>query len=85
MDGVIQRGRDNNWSNLDEIIDEYTIFGEEEKKDREEATVNGVDLSNSLSLFRLVWFFFLLRRGNREADGRVRSKRSAYKIASHYE
>lgn len=54
MDGVIQRGRDNNWSNLDEIIDEYTIFGEEEKKDREEATVNGVDLSNSLSLFRLV-------------------------------
>ena len=55
MDGVIQRGEERNWSNLEDLREEYNIFSEEEAKDREDATVNGVDLSNSLSLFRSVW------------------------------
>lgn len=55
MDGVIQRGEEKNWSNLDEIREEYNIFSELEAKDRADATVNGVDLSDSLSLFRSAW------------------------------
>ena len=55
MDGVVQRGEERNWSNLEDLREEYNIFSEEEAKDREDATVNGVDLSNSLSLFRSVW------------------------------
>lgn len=55
MDGVVQRGEERNWSNLEEIREEYNIFSEMEAKDRADATVNGVDLSDSLSLFRSAW------------------------------
>lgn len=55
MDGVVQRGEERNWSNLEEIREEYNIFSEMEAKDRADATVNGVDLSDSLSLFRSTW------------------------------
>ena len=55
MDGVVQRGEERNWSNVEEIREEYNIFSEMEAKDRADATVNGVDLSDSLSLFRSTW------------------------------
>ena len=57
LDSVIKRARENHWSNLDEILDEYNIFKEEEKKDQADATVNGVDLSSSKSLFRSIWMW----------------------------
>lgn len=64
MDGVIQRGEERNWSNLEEIREEYNIFSDLEAKDRADATVNGVDLSDSLSLFRSAWIWTLMRRGD---------------------
>ena len=57
MDGVIERARENHWNNLDKILEEYNIF-EEEQKDRKDATVDGVDLSNASSLFSkyMLWY-----------------------------
>ena len=70
MDGVIQRGEERNWSNLEEIREEYNIFSDLEAKDRADATVNGVDLSDSLSLFRSAWIWTLMHRGDREGHDR---------------
>lgn len=57
MDRVIARGKEEKWYNLQKILDEYTIFTDDERKDREEATLNGVDMSDANSLFSS----FLLR------------------------
>ena len=51
MDNVLQRAKDNKWYNLEKITQEYTIFVEDDHKDTEEATLNGVDISDAKSLF----------------------------------
>ena len=51
MDGILEKAKAKSWSNYKQILNEYTLFSEAEKKDREEATVDGVDMSNPSSLF----------------------------------
>ena len=51
LDNVLQRAKDNKWENLEKITQEYTIFVEDDHKDTEEATLNGVDISDAKSLF----------------------------------
>ena len=51
LDNVLQRAKDNKWYNLEKITQEYTIFVEDDHKDTEEATLNGVDISDAKSLF----------------------------------
>ena len=50
LDNVLQRAKDNKWYNLEKITQEYTIFVEDDHKDTEEATLNGVDISDAKSL-----------------------------------
>lgn len=56
MDRVIARAKEGNWYNLQKILDEYTIFIDDDRKDREEATLNGVDMSDANSLFSMLVF-----------------------------
>ena len=51
LDNVLQRARDNKWKNIKDIISECDIFVEDDHKDTEEATLNGVDISDAKSLF----------------------------------
>ena len=51
MCNVLQRARDNKWKNIKDIISECDIFVEDDHKDTEEATLNGVDISDAKSLF----------------------------------
>ena len=50
MYNVLQRARDNKWKNIKDIISECDIFVEDDHKDTEEATLNGVDISDAKSL-----------------------------------
>ena len=51
MDGLLEKAKTKCWSNYKQILNEYTLFSEAEKTDREEATMDGVDMSNPSSLF----------------------------------
>ena len=50
MDDVQERAKAQQWSNIGDVRDEIHIFMQDEKKDREEATLNNVDLSNPQSI-----------------------------------
>ena len=51
MDGILEKAAARGWANQASIQDEYKTFSDSEKKDREEATVEGVDLSSASSQF----------------------------------
>lgn len=51
MDAILEKATARGWANLSNIQEEYRTFCDSEKKDREEATVEGVDLSSASSLF----------------------------------
>ena len=54
MDSIIERATNENWYNLAELKNEYTIFIEKDQTDRKESMLENVDIGDPNSLFSLL-------------------------------